>query len=64
MQGFIVADHWSSYRYFLNEVAPQVADGKLDYKETIKEGLESTPDAFLALFEGGNTGKMLVKLSA
>ncbi len=64
MQGFIVADHWSSYRYFLNEVALQVADGKLDYKETIKEGLESTPDAFLALFEGGNTGKMLVKLSA
>ncbi len=40
-----------------------MADGKLDYKETIKEGLESTPDAFLALFEGGNTGKMLVKLS-
>ena len=63
MQGFIVADHWASYGYFLSEVAPQVADGKLDYKETIKEGLESTPDAFLALFEGGNTGKMLVKLS-
>lgn len=63
MQGFIVADHWASYGYFLNEVAPQVADGKLQYKETIKEGLESTPDAFLALFEGGNTGKMLVKLS-
>lgn len=63
MQGFIVADHWASYGYFLNEVTPQVADGKLQYKETIKERLESTPDAFLALFEGGNTGKMLVKLS-
>ena len=63
MQGFIVADHWESYPYFLNEVSPQVAEGKLSYKETVKEGLESTPDAFLALFEGGNTGKMLVKLS-
>lgn len=62
MQGFIVADHWASYPYFLNEVAPQVAQGKLIYKETVKEGLESTPDAFLALFEGGNTGKMLIKL--
>lgn len=63
MQGFIVADHWASYRYFLNEVAPQVANGSISYKETVKEGLESTPDAFLALFEGGNTGKMLVKLT-
>ncbi|WP_252106448.1 MULTISPECIES: NADP-dependent oxidoreductase [unclassified Halomonas] len=62
MQGFIVADHWSNYGYFLNEVAPQVAEGKFDYKETVEEGLERTPDAFLALFEGANTGKMLVKL--
>ncbi|UYG00715.1 NADP-dependent oxidoreductase [Halomonas sp. GD1P12] len=62
MQGFIVADHWSNYGYFLNEVAPQVAAGKFDYKETVEEGLERTPDAFLALFEGANTGKMLVKL--
>ncbi|MEA2119020.1 NADP-dependent oxidoreductase [Halovibrio sp. HP20-50] len=64
MQGFIVTDHWDHYPEFLKEVAPQVAEGKLTYKETVKEGLESTPDAFLALFEGGNTGKMLVKLSS
>merc|ERR1711964_566716 len=57
MQGFIVADHWASYGYFLNEVAPQVADGKLDYKETIKEGLESTPDAFLALLKAAIPAK-------
>lgn len=63
MQGFIVADHWSNYGYFLNEVAPHVAKGKFDYKETVEEGLERTPDAFLALFEGGNTGKMLIKLT-
>ncbi|WP_447957328.1 NADP-dependent oxidoreductase [Vreelandella sp. EE7] len=63
MQGFIVADHWSNYSYFLNEVAPHVAEGKFDYQETVEEGLERTPDAFLALFEGGNTGKMLVKLT-
>lgn len=63
MQGFIVADHWANYGYFLNEVAPQVAQGKLEHKETVREGLEQTPDAFLELFQGGNTGKMLVKLT-
>lgn len=63
MQGFIVADHWEHYPEFLKEVGPQVAAGDIDYKETIKEGLEQTPDAFLELFEGGNTGKMLVKLT-
>ena len=62
MQGFIVADHWSQYASFLQEVAPQVEQGKLSYQETVEEGLENTPDAFLALFEGGNTGKMLIKL--
>lgn len=64
MQGFIVADHWKHYPDFLKEIAPQVSAGKIDYKETVKEGLESTPEAFLALFEGGNTGKMLVKLDS
>lgn len=64
MQGFIVADHWEHYPDFLKEIAPQVSAGKINYKETVKEGLESTPDAFLALFEGGNTGKMLVKLDS
>lgn len=63
MQGFIVSDHWDHYGEFLKEVAPQVAAGDIDYKETVKEGLESTPDAFLELFKGGNTGKMLVSLN-
>lgn len=64
MQGFIVADHWAHYRYFLNEVAPQVMEGNISYQETISEGLESTPEAFLSLFEGSNTGKVLVKLGS
>jgi NADPH-dependent curcumin reductase CurA len=62
MQGFIIFDHWDEYPRFLEEVGPQVARGEIDYAETIEEGLERTPDAFLALFEGGNTGKMLVRL--
>lgn len=62
MQGFIVFEHWAHYPTFLDEVGPRVANGEIDYRETIREGLEGTPDAFLALFEGANTGKMLVKL--
>ena len=36
--------------------------GKISWRETIEEGLERAPDAFLKLFTGENTGKMLVKL--
>jgi NADPH-dependent curcumin reductase CurA len=43
-------------------VAPLVSSGKLASRETIVDGLEKTPDAFLGLFEGANIGKMLVRL--
>ncbi len=62
MEGFIVFDHWAHYPEFLGEVGPQVESGQLDYTETVEEGLERTPDAFLELFEGANRGKMLVRL--
>jgi NADPH-dependent curcumin reductase CurA len=39
-----------------------LASGKVQAKETVIEGLEAMPQAFLGLFEGANTGKMLVKL--
>ncbi|WP_111413041.1 NADP-dependent oxidoreductase [Billgrantia lactosivorans] len=62
MQGFVVSDHWTEYPHFLEEVGPRVARGEIDYEETVEEGLERTPDAFLKLFEGANRGKMLVRL--
>lgn len=62
MQGFIVFDHWAHYPRFLEEVGPQIEKGQIDYEETVEEGLERTPDAFLKLFEGANRGKMLVRL--
>lgn len=49
MQGFIVLDHWSRYPRFLEEVGPRVANGEIDYDETIEDGLEHTSDAFLPL---------------
>ncbi|TVU70591.1 NADP-dependent oxidoreductase [Cobetia crustatorum] len=62
MQGFIVFEHWDNYARFLEEVGPLVAKGEIEYEETVEEGLEQTPDAFLKLFTGANKGKMLVRL--
>ncbi len=57
MQGFIVFDHWTHYPRFLEEVGPLVSAGRIDYEETIVEGLEKTPDAFLDLFQGANQAR-------
>lgn len=63
LQGFIVHEWIGGHeKAFYEEIGPLVAGGKIDYRETIEEGLERTPDAFLALFEGANQGKMLVRL--
>jgi NADPH-dependent curcumin reductase CurA len=63
MQGFLIFDHAATYPEFLAEVAPLVSAGKIRYEETVMDGIDKAVDAFLALFTGGNTGKMLVKLS-
>jgi NADPH-dependent curcumin reductase CurA len=39
-----------------------IASGQVKSRETIRDGIEATPQAFLDLFTGGNTGKMLVRL--
>jgi NADPH-dependent curcumin reductase CurA len=39
-----------------------VASGKVKPRDTVFEGLERTPEAFIGLFKGANTGKMLVRV--
>ena len=46
---------------FQEKIAPLVVDGSIKYASTVREGIENMPSAFLELFEGGNTGKMIVK---
>ncbi|MBE7217990.1 MAG: NADP-dependent oxidoreductase [Caulobacteraceae bacterium] len=63
LQGFIVSDLAEHQAEFAREMGGWVRDGKLRWKETVDEGIESAPGAFIKLFRGGNTGKMLVKLA-
>ncbi len=62
VQGFIIFDHFGRYPAFLAEVAPMVASGQIKFRETVAEGLENAPEAFLALLKGGNFGKQLVRV--
>ena len=62
IQGFIIRDHADRWGAFLAEVAPLVADGMIGYRETIVDGIERAPEAFVALFRGDNVGKMLVRV--
>lgn len=62
IQGFIVSEHMDVWPQALQELGTLVAQGKLKPRETIAQGIESAPEAFLGLLKGKNFGKQLVKL--
>ena len=62
MKGFIVTDWFNQIPEFLKEVGTYWSQGKLKMKETVVEGIEDAPQAFLDMLHGGNIGKMIVKL--
>ena len=62
VEGFIVSEHMEDWPEALKELGDMVASRKLKYRETIAQGIESAPQAFLGLLEGRNFGKQLVKL--
>jgi len=62
MQGFIVSDHGDRFPAFLGEVGPLVAAGTIRYRETVVDGIERAPEAFIGMLEGANVGKMLVRV--
>ncbi len=62
MQGFIVSDFADKHADGMKQLVEWLQQEKLGYTETIKEGFENIPQAFLDLFEGKNKGKMVVKL--
>ncbi|MEH6771223.1 NADP-dependent oxidoreductase [Maribacter arcticus] len=61
MQGFIVSNYADKFPEAMKHLATWLGEGKLTYKETIVEGFENTPQAFLDMMAGKNKGKMIVK---
>jgi NADPH-dependent curcumin reductase CurA len=62
VQGFIYTDYMSRMGEFHRDMGALMAGGQVKSRDTVVEGLEQAPDAFLGLFKGDNTGKMLVRL--
>lgn len=62
IEGFIVSEHMDVWPQALSELGGAVAQGKLKFRESIAQGLESAPEAFMGLLKGKNFGKQLVKL--
>ncbi|RKS78870.1 hypothetical protein BZB76_0304 [Actinomadura pelletieri DSM 43383] len=62
LRGFIITDHQDLYGRFRDEMARWLAEGRVVTEETVVEGIDRAPEAFLGLFEGRNTGKMLVRI--
>jgi NADPH-dependent curcumin reductase CurA len=62
LQGFIVRDHYDMLDEFYADMSKWIGEGKIKWRETVFEGIENAPKAFLALFKGENIGKMLVRV--
>ena len=63
MQGFIVFDYADKYPDAIQQLSKWLAEGKLKSAETVREGFENIPQAFLDLFDGKNKGKMVIKIN-
>ncbi|CAM4375371.1 NADP-dependent oxidoreductase [Zobellia nedashkovskayae] len=62
MQGFIVSNYSEKFPEAMKHLSTWLAEGKLTYSETVVEGFENIPQAFIDLFDGKNKGKMIVKI--
>lgn len=62
MQGFIVSNFKEHFSEGMEQLSQWVKEGKLKYEETIMDGFDKLPEAFIGLFSGKNKGKMIVKI--
>ena len=63
VQGFLVFDYAKRYREGLTQLSEWLREGKIQYRETVAQGLENAPAAFLGMMRGENVGKQLVKVA-
>lgn len=62
IKGFIVSDHANLMPNFVADMGKWAKDGKMKWHETIVDGVDKAPDAFIGLFKGANFGKMVVRV--
>ena len=62
LKGFIYTDYLAEMADFYRDMGGWIAAGKVTSRETVRDGIEAMPEAFLDLFRGANIGKMLVRL--
>jgi NADPH-dependent curcumin reductase CurA len=62
IQGFLIGDHAVRFPGVIAQLSAWLKEGKITYSETILEGFDKLPEAFIGLFEGRNEGKMIVKI--
>jgi NADPH2:quinone reductase len=62
VEGLLVRDYTERFDQSVGQLGKWLEAGDIQYRETVTEGLENAPDAFLGLFEGENIGKQLVKV--
>jgi NADPH-dependent curcumin reductase CurA len=62
IKGFIYTDYLADMADFYRDVGGWIGAGRMTSRETVRDGIEAMPEAFLDLFRGANMGKMLVRL--
>jgi Putative NADP-dependent oxidoreductases len=63
VRGFIQRDFIALYPQFLREMGAWLREGKVKYREDVVDGLHNAPQAFIGLLQGGNFGKLLVRVA-
>jgi len=61
MQGFIISNYLDRFPEGITKLTEWVKEGKLKHRETVVKGFEKLPEAFIGLFDGVNTGKLIVE---
>ncbi|APL95723.1 NADP-dependent oxidoreductase [Sphingobium indicum] len=63
LQGFICTDRMDLWNSAVEELVELIAQGKIIFNESVAEGLDAAPEAFISMLSGGNLGKQLVRLA-